>query len=149
MEEHLKQPTAHWRAPLLSALMAAVVLVVVPVRDAHAQATTLGTWRNPQDSVHVRAETCEGRICGVVVWASEKAKADARKGGTNSLVGAQLFRDFIQQSDREWRGKVYIPDLRQTFTGTVTIVDQDTIKAQGCLFGRIGCKSQLWKRVSE
>lgn len=87
-------------------------------------------------------------MCGIVVWANEKAKADARKGGVDPLIGARLFRDFSQTRPDTWRGKVFVPDIGKTFSGTITIVDADTIRADGCLIGRIGCRSQSWSRVA-
>jgi uncharacterized protein (DUF2147 family) len=86
-------------------------------------------------------------MCGTVVWANAKAQADARKGGTAELVGAELFRDFVRENETVWRGKVYVPDIDRTFSGTITMVDPRTLRANGCLIGRIGCKSQVWTRV--
>ena len=108
---------------------------------------SLGTWRNPKNSVHIRAEHCGGRMCGTVVWANEKAKADARKGSSDPLVGAQLFRDFVQKKPGVWQGRVFVPDIGKTFTGSVKVVDENTLEAGGCLLGHFGCKSQIWTRV--
>ncbi len=89
------------------------------------------------------------RMCGVVIWASEKAKADARRGGTDPLVGAELFRDFTQEAPGKWRGKVFVPDIGQTFSGTITMIDENTLKGEGCLLGHVLCKSQSWTRLAE
>ncbi len=107
-------------------------------------------WTNPQRSVQVRAELCSPSsqaMCGTVVWASAKAKADARKGSAAPLIGARLFRNFVPEGKSVWRGKVFVPDINKTFSGTITLVDPKTLRAQGCLIGRIGCKSQTWTRV--
>ena len=110
---------------------------------------SFGTWRNPQNSVHVRAEPCGQRMCGVVVWANDKALADAARGGTANLVGATLFKDFRLQKPGLWRGKVFVPDIGKTFSGTIEVVDETHLKGSGCLVGRIGCKSQSWTRIAE
>ena len=73
----------------------AAMLLLATSASVEAQRASFGVWKNPQDSVHVRAQPCGSRMCGVVVWASDKAKADARRGGTNDLVGLILFRDFV------------------------------------------------------
>ncbi|MBT2187245.1 DUF2147 domain-containing protein [Sphingobium nicotianae] len=107
-------------------------------------------WTNPQRSVHVRAEPC-GRespaMCGTVIWANAKAQADARRGGTDPLIGARLFQNFVPEGKSAWRGKVLVPDINKTFSGTIILVDAKTLRAQGCLIGRIGCKSQTWTLV--
>ena len=104
-------------------------------------------WRNPQNSVHVRIHPCGRGQCGVVVWANDKAKADSARSGTPNLVGMNLFRDFQQVKSNVWKGKAFVPDLNRTFTSTLTIENEDTAIARGCLLGSIICKSQTWTRV--
>lgn len=108
-----------------------------------------GVWRNPGDSVHIRAHPCGRTMCGTVIWASEKAKADAKRGGTDPLIGAQLFSGFVQEKNGVWRGKVFVPDIGKTFSGTITVVNERRLRGAGCLIGRIGCKSQIWTRVDQ
>lgn len=106
----------------------------------------LGTWRNPKNSVHVEIVSCGHAMCGVVVWASEKAKADARDEGTDPLVGINLLRDFVRTGDGRWRGRVFVPDLGKTVTGTVEMTDSDTFRARSCALA-VFCKTQVWKRI--
>ena len=105
-------------------------------------------WHNPSNSVHVRIHDCGASRCGTVVWANDKAKADSARGGTPNLVGTELFRDFQEVSPKVWKGKVFVPDLNHTFSGTGTVTDANTIVAKGCAVGNVGCKSQTWTRVS-
>jgi uncharacterized protein (DUF2147 family) len=106
----------------------------------------LGTWQNPAGSVHIRATRCGEQICGTVVFANDKAKADARRGGTDPLVGTQLFEEFVARGSREWRGRVFVPDMNRRVTGTATLVDENTIRVEGCA-ARIICRNQVWTRV--
>ena len=46
-----------------------------------------GRWANPKRSVVVQVSQCGNAYCGTVVRASDKAKANARKAGTQNLVG--------------------------------------------------------------
>ncbi|TZG28785.1 DUF2147 domain-containing protein [Sphingomonas montanisoli] len=133
-----------WR--LVCAVAAASLLVGGPA-GAAAPDGSFGTWRNPQNSVHVRAERCGKHMCGTVVWANDKAQADARRGGTGQLIGLRLFRDFSVDKKGEWRGKVHVPDIGKTFSGTISVVDDNTLVGTGCLIGRVGCKSQTWTRL--
>jgi len=77
-----------WTLPLIAAVVA-----FLPA-TAHAADRSFGVWKNPSGSVHVRAEPCGDKMCGTVVWANDKAIADARRGGTDNLIGLQLFRGF-------------------------------------------------------
>ena len=107
-----------------------------------------GIWRNGSDSVRIKLAPCGSSLCGTVVEASPKAKADAAVCGTARLVGTQLFHGFRRGEDGLWYGRVYVPDIAQEFDGTIDQVDRDTIVGKGCLFANFGCKSQTWRRVS-
>ncbi|QKS02275.1 DUF2147 domain-containing protein [Sphingomonas sp. CL5.1] len=128
------------------AAVAALVSIVAPVEAQRGPALT-GTWRNDSGSVRIRIAPCGQGLCGRVVAASEKAVADAARGGTDRLIGTELFHDFRREDDGLWYGQVYVPDIGQTFDGTLELVDHDTIVGKGCLFAGFGCKTQSWKRV--
>ena len=124
--------------------LAAGLAVVSPA--SAEDAFTYGVWRNPKNTVHVEIKPCGGgRACGNVVWANDDAKADAKKGGTPNLIGLQLLRDFQLQKNGSWKGKVFVPDLNMTLSGTADFPDASTMKAKGCLL--LFCKSQTWRRV--
>lgn len=125
--------------------LAALALAAAP---AHARGgPPPGIWANPSNSVHVAFKRCGDSVCGTVVWANAKAIADAERGGTDRLVGEELFRDFQEDEPGRWSGEVYIPDVGQTVQGTITQVDARTLLGEGCLFAGFGCKQQEWKRI--
>ena len=128
----------------MSALLA-LLIAAAPAGLPQPREETL--WRNPASSVHVRVHPCGAAMCGTVVWANDKAKADSARGGTPSLVGTELFRDFRVTAPNVWTGKVFVPDLGRVFTGTGTLTGPDTIVARGCLAKNFGCKSQTWSRI--
>lgn len=115
---------------------------------SQAAAETFGTWQNPKNSVHIEIVSCDDARCGIVVWANEKAKADSLEGGTAELVGTTLLRNFREKANGKWKGKAFVPDINKEFSGTMTFVDASTIKVKGCLAWIIGCKSQIWTRVT-
>jgi uncharacterized protein (DUF2147 family) len=129
---------------LLSA--SAILLLATAATAAPPAPRWAGTWRNASNSVHIRTASCGKAMCGTVVWASAKAKADVAKRG-RTLIGAQLFKDFRRGNDGVWRGEVYVPDIGKSFTGTIALTDANTLTGSGCLFRSIGCKTQVWKRV--
>ena len=123
--------------------------IAATLLSSAAPAQQDSVWQNPSNSVHVRVHPCGTGMCGTVVWANDKAKADSARGGTPNLVGTELFRDFHEASPKLWKGKVFVPDLKGVFSGTGKVVDENTIIARGCAVGNIGCKSQTWTRVSQ
>jgi len=82
-----------------------------------------------------------------VEWASEKAMADARKGGTDQLIGARLLTDIIPSGDGRWKARLFVPDLNKTSRAELKLLGLDQLKVSGCLIGRLACKSQLWTRI--
>lgn len=114
-----------------------------------------GVWHNPKNSVAVRTGACPEKrtdktagetLCGWIVRADAKAKADARNGGTPELIGTALLRDYRPSGRRKWSGQVYVPDMGRTFGSTITLIDANTIDVKGCLVGGFLCKSQTWHR---
>lgn len=126
-----------------SAALAALVTFV----SAPAQAADLGVWTGPKDNVRVAIKSCGDSTCGTVVYASPKAEADARKSGLKTLVGQQLLRDFEPTGNGSMRGKVFVPTLKVTLSGTAEFVDARTMKAKGCVLGGLICKAQTWHRI--
>jgi uncharacterized protein (DUF2147 family) len=105
-----------------------------------------GLWRNPQDSVHVQIGSCGATLCGVVIWANDKAKADARKGGTDPLVGLDLLREIRVRDSDSWRVRVFLPEHRRSVAGTIVMIDDDRFRARSCVLGVV-CRSSIWTRI--
>ncbi len=132
------------------AALAGVMMLAVPVAaDAGGAALPVASeWRNPKDTVRIRLIPCgQERVCGTVIWASDKAKADARKGGTENLVGLDLFREFRRVSPGHYKGRVFVPDMNRTFAGQMQI-QGDSMIGKGCVLGGLFCKQQVWTRIS-
>ena len=130
-------------------LKAAFVLaaVTVPV-TASAQAALEGHWRNPKGSVVVRVTPCGDAYCGVVVEASDKAKASARKGGTPKLIGTRILTGMKPTGDGTFKGLAFDPKRNIRAPATVRLLSPSTLVVRGCVLSGIICKEQRWTRVS-
>ena len=127
--------------PMIAAATAlAIVLQPGPVDPQ-------GQWRNPQGSVIVSIAPCGDALCGVVNWASDSAKADARRGGTDQLVGTEVLSQFTPHAPARWRGRLFVPDLNKRPKAEMHLVGADELKVTIC--GAVGlvCKSQVWTRT--
>lgn len=125
-------------------MLAALILAAAPAADP--QAAILGIWHNPKNSVAVRTGHCGAMLCGWVIRASDKAKADVTSKGYPPLIGTALLRGYHANGKARWAGQIYVPDMGRTFGSTVTMVDADTLSVRGCLIGGFICKSQIWRR---
>lgn len=140
---------------LMGLAVAAPALAQSPAQSADPAAAVarmrdgayLGTWANPSGSVRLRMARCGAQVCGTVVYANAKAKADAARGGTPNLVGTQLLEEFKAQGPREWRGRVFVPDMNRRVTGTARLLeDGKSLRVEGCA-ARVVCRNQVWTRV--
>ena len=105
-----------------------------------------GNWSNPSGSVITTIAPCGDAMCGRVQWASDKAIADARRGGTSTLVGTELLSGLTQKGEGRWRGRIFVPDMQKRSTVELRQTGPDQIRVTGCAVGRILCKSQVWIR---
>ena len=108
-----------------------------------------GRWQNPKDSVIIDVVPCGGgTFCGRVSWASPKARADARKGGTQRLVGTRLLTGLRPDGGGGWRGRAYLPKRNMHANALIRTAGGGTMVVKGCLVGGMICKEQRWTRVN-
>ena len=105
-----------------------------------------GVWRNTNNTVHIKAAPCGRNMCATVVWADDNTKATVAARDRN-IIGMQLLRDFRESGPSEWRGTVYVPDRDLNVSGTITMLDRNTLKAVGCFLGMF-CQTRHWSRIS-
>ena len=106
-----------------------------------------GVWTNPGGSVQVRTGPCGDALCGWVVWASQKAQADAARKSGGPLIGTKLLRGYRASGPMRWNGEVYVPDMGSSFGSTIALVDGQTLRIKGCVLGGLVCRTQDWHRV--
>ena len=106
-----------------------------------------GDWTNPAQSVVVQVAPCGSKLCGTVKWASETAKNDARRAGTQALVGTELLQNFKFVRPGHWRGTLFVPDRNVRTRAELIAVETDRLRIRACTAGGLFCKSQVWTRV--
>ena len=103
-----------------------------------------GDWRNPKGSVIITISPCGDALCGTVRWASEKAMADARRGGTDPLVGAELLSAFVPVDATHFRGRIFVPDANKRSKAQLELLGPDRVRIRGCAVGgQLFCRSQV------
>jgi uncharacterized protein (DUF2147 family) len=138
--------------PRFKAVAWLAVMIILPFGVARsaapdAFAPTIGTWINPYNNVKVRTSDCGKNLCGWVIWANAEAEQEAREGGVQELVGAELLRDYHLARPGEWTGRVFVPDLGRTFYSTIRPISPDALQISGCILHGLICKSQVWRKV--
>jgi uncharacterized protein (DUF2147 family) len=126
---------------------AAALALALAASPAAAQGNIEGHWTNPKHSTLVHVTRCDGNAyCAIVLKASAKAQANARKGGTKNFIGTEILH-VSPAGDNLFRGKAFDPESNMHVPATVRFVGAATIEIQGCaLFGLV-CKTQRWTKV--
>lgn len=106
-----------------------------------------GTWTNPSHGMTIRIAPCGPALCGRVVAASAKARADAVAGSGQPLIGSEVLSAVQPDGPDQWRGRLWLPDIDQHADVTLTPAGANALAVQGCLGGLI-CKTQTWVRAS-
>lgn len=127
-----------------------LTFALLPLASAASATTPIeGRWQNPKDSVIIDVVPCgAGTFCGRVSWASPKARADARKGGTQRLVGTQLLTGLKPDGEGGWKGRVYLPKRNMHAGATVRAAGSNALLVRGCAIAGMICKQQRWTRVN-
>src|SRR5947199_10582542 len=108
-------------------LTAAAAALVLAASSAAAQANIEGHWTNPKHSTLVHVTRCDGNAyCAIVLKASAKAQANARKGGTKNFIGTEILH-VSEAGDNLYRGKAFDPESNLHVPATVRFVDATTI----------------------
>jgi uncharacterized protein (DUF2147 family) len=106
-----------------------------------------GVWRNAHNTIHLRLAPCGPAYCATVVWATETARADARKGSGQELIGSQLLTNLHPNGPGKWRGRAYVPDLNRRASATVLRTRPDQLRVSGCALGGLICQTRHWQRI--
>ncbi len=113
-----------------------------------------GLWNSPTDHGQVQIYDCAGAICGRVTDGDKiRANPDLRDlknkdaaQQSRRLKGAVIMTGF-HGGPSEWTGgQVYDPQSGNTYHGSVTLVDPNTLHLKGCIIGPL-CKTQTWTRA--
>lgn len=112
-----------------------------------AEGSPEGRWTHPNGSVTVLISECGGAWCGTVVAATDKAKADAAKGGTKDLIGTQLMSGFTAAGEGKWKGRLFVPDINKRPRAELRLLDANRLLVRGCMAGKVLCRSQTWTRA--
>src|SRR4051794_27569855 len=132
---------------LMMRFLTAAAALALTASPAAAQAGGIeGHWTNPKHTTVVKVSECAPRTyCAVVLKASAKAQANARKGGTEHFIGTEILH-VSAAGDNRYKGKAFDPESNMHIPATVRFVDANTIEIQGCALFVI-CKTQRWTKV--
>jgi uncharacterized protein (DUF2147 family) len=128
-------------------LFLAFALLFLAAVPASAQASVEGRWTNPKRSVVIEVGRCGAAWCGTVVWATPKAKANARKGGTENLIGTRILSGARPVGPNIYKGRAFVPRRNIHSSATIRQTGPNAMVVEGCALAGLLCKEQRWTRV--
>ena len=126
---------------------ALLFLACVPASAAGSTPSVEGRWTNPKRSVVIQVARCGAAWCGTVVWATPKAKANARKGGTENLVGTRILSGARPVGPNTYKGWGFVPKRNIYAPATIRQTGPNSMVVEGCALAGLLCKEQRWSRI--
>lgn len=113
-----------------------------------------GLWQTQTNNGQVRIERCGNALCGTIVTSDQiRAHPDQKdvKNKDASLRNRPLRNLRILSGftggPTEWSGgSVYKPDNGNTYRGTITMPNDNTLRLRGCVREPL-CSNQTWTRI--
>jgi len=107
-----------------------------------------GHWANPKHTTIVNVMRCDrDNYCAVVLKASAKAQANARKGGTQHFIGTEILR-VRPAGTGVFKGTAFDPESNLHVSATVRVLGPGQMEIRGCALLGLICESQRWSKVS-
>lgn len=132
----------------------ATASLVLAIATPAMAADIVGRWRTPGAGGEVELYRCGVVVCGRLISSAHIAKEpnladiknkDAALRG-RKLKGLTILTGFTG-GPTEWKGgKLYNPEDGNTYSGTITATDDNTLKLKGCVVAPL-CKTQVWTRI--
>ena len=117
-------------------------------------ADVTGSWLTPSRNGVVEIYKCGASVCGRLV-SSDGLKADPSLKDVNNADAAQRGRALkglvilqgFKGAGGNWSdGTIYNAEDGKTYSATLTLEGDDTLKVKGCIFVPL-CKTQSWTRA--
>jgi len=121
---------------------------------AFAASPVEGVWWVQDRSAKVRIAPCGQKLCGTIVWISDRIDkatglppVDSKNPDpslrSRPIVGLQLIRNFSPAGEGKWSGgTIYDPEAGKTYVSKMTLTPKGTLKVEGCV--SVICQAQTW-----
>ena len=115
-----------------------------------ADPSPIGDWLVKDGYANIRIDNCVGKLWGIVVW--EKAPGldsenpDPAKKSRPTL-GIPVLMGLTPTKPNRWEGEIYNSQNGKMYSAGISMMDDNTLELEGCLFPNFLCQAQKWTRV--
>jgi uncharacterized protein (DUF2147 family) len=111
----------------------------------------IGDWLVKDGYAHIRIDNCAGKMWGIVAWEKETGvdneNPDPTKKG-RPVLGMPILLGMKPTKPNLWEGEIYNSNNGKTYDARITMVNDNTLKLEGCVLGGIFCGGENWTRVT-
>ena len=116
-----------------------------------ADPSVIGDWRVKEGYANIRIDNCGGKMWGIVAWEKEAGKdnenPDPAKRG-RPILGMPILLAMAPTRPNLWEGEIYNSNNGSKYSASISLVDANTLKLQGCVLGGLFCGGENWTRVT-
>ena len=113
-------------------------------------AEPFGDWLVKDGYAHIRIDNCAGKLWGIVVWEKEPGldteNPDPAKKSRPTL-GMPILMGLAPTKPNRWEGQIYNSQNGKLYSANISVIDENTLELEGCLFTNFMCLAQNWTRV--
>ncbi|HZD89110.1 MAG TPA: DUF2147 domain-containing protein [Pseudolabrys sp.] len=133
------------------ALLATSVIAGPALAQGRAGDPT-GEWRVADGKARIRVVDCGQALWGVVSWEAKTGRDTHNPQPalrTRPTLGMPILL-HMQPTDQpdHWEGQIYNADDGNTYDGSITLANADTLRVEGCALGFL-CGSDTWRRAPQ
>ena len=134
-------------------LIIAIVTIPLFLMASAAYASPEGIWLRANQETKIAIEKCSDAYCGTVVWMIAEKRDALDKNNPHPdlqkrpIIGLKIFEDMKPSGENTYEGTLYNAEDGKTYSGTLTIVDEKTLKLRGCVIWPL-CKTDTWSRTT-
>jgi len=99
--------------------------------------TPIGDWQTEGKGGLVRIEACGEALCGYVLNASTRAK------------GETVLVNMKAKNVTQWTGNIYSRSSGNSYFGTMTLKEVNTLRVEACAVGKFFCSGNNWTRIED
>ena len=125
-------------------LLKAIVLAFAAFAMNASASNLNGLWQTAPNKdtgafLHVEIAACEEKpdsYCGLITAYFLNGQSEER-----DMVGKLIIKNMKETSATTWKNRtIWAPDDNKTYKSKMVLLNQDTLKVSGCVFGRLICK---------
>lgn len=134
----------HWAFGFAAGLISATAAAQTPLPK-----DPTGDWMVAKGLATIRVVDCGGQYWGVVAWEKtpgiDTHNPDPTLRGRPTL-GMPVLRGMTPSRPNEWSGDIYNSQDGRTYSASISLLQPDVLKVQGCVLGFL-CGGENWTRV--